>query len=129
LSEIDEWLKKNAPAIADSLRPEAGPKELESLKRSLGAHASHSGTSSAVPPLMEEPGSDNVGFAFFSAEDIEGTHAAMQQQETMGMHKKTAFTNDDGCVQPAFWREGWVPFAFRARSDNLCLDFEPQPKE
>lgn len=147
-SELDAWLKQHAPVIAGSLRPGASREQLDALKQSLpavpaevlehlGCHDGQDpwipmfhipGLPTPVPPMVEEPGSDNVGFAFFSAEDIEGTCAAMAHQQKQGIHKKTKFTNSDGRVRPVFWVDQWVPVATRARADKLCLDFAPADK-
>jgi cell wall assembly regulator SMI1 len=126
-------LTQRAPLLAEALAPPAGPRELQRVKKQVGA---------ALPRDLTESLKIHDGMArayldvnrLFNYEALLSTKAIASRWKTMKDLSDAKALPEEGCPvtktrklkNDAWWRPGWIPIT-DSDGDGYWIDLDPAP--
>src|SRR5262245_3817646 len=126
-SRIEAWLRSNAPAVFDSLRPGASDEAIAETEQALGvtfpndvraSYRIHDGAD--VNAFIE-------GWELLSLEGIRGQWQIWKDLLDGGAFMKYR-SSSDGRTVTDWWGSAWVPLTHNGSGDHYSLDLSPGPK-
>ena len=124
---VEAWLAKNAPEIAESLRPGASEEQIAELESMLEVTlppdfrewvALHDGQEEGHPGLFE-------GFTLLPVDHVHGEWQIFQEVAELE-NDVTLCAFPEG-VRRVWYDAKWIPFAYLGSSEWFVLDLNPGP--
>jgi cell wall assembly regulator SMI1 len=127
---IENWLRSNAPSIAQGLNPPASIAEIQSTEKLLGiqfpddvrqSYLLHNGQSQESPPMLE-------GWEWLSLERIRDEWTVWNELLQGGDFEGLENESDGQLIVTDWWHPKWIPLTYSGAGDHHCLDMNPGPQ-